>query len=96
LQVYDELELGGLDDRQIGGPCTIEDAADVNADQSIRFGVAWSVTQQAAGLRVLAPLVECWKLIVVGERHNLLAPAEQEWIRADDSLLDQYRPTPKA
>jgi hypothetical protein len=62
LQVYDELELGGLNDRQIGGLNAFEDATGVNVDQAVRLAVAWCVTRQATGLRVLAVVVNAGSL----------------------------------
>src|SRR5262249_7648672 len=73
-------ELRGLDDRQVGGLGTSKDATRVNADQVVRLGVAWSVAHEATGLRVLTPFVERRNLVMVGERHDLVAPAVQEWV----------------
>src|SRR5262249_21245173 len=86
-QVDHQLEFRRLDYRQVGRFGAFEDTARINAHQSARFGVTWSVTRQAADLRGLAPHVECRKLIVVGERHNLLAPTDQEWIRAQEQRV---------
>src|SRR5262249_21267669 len=87
LRLINQLEFRRLDYRQVGRFGTFEDAARINAHQSVRFGVTWSVTRQAADLCELAPQVECRKLIVVGERHNLLCPIDQEWIRAQEQRV---------
>src|SRR5690348_8482692 len=80
-EVDHQLELRGLDDWQIGRLGTFEYATRVDADQAVRLCVAWSVARQATGLRSLAPTVESRNPMVVGKRHNLVAPTVQEWIR---------------
>src|SRR5262245_2205579 len=82
-EIDHQLEFRGLDDGQVGRLGTFEDAARVNADEAIRLSVDWSVTDEAADLCELAPAVQCRNPIMVGERHDLLASTEQEWIKAD-------------
>src|SRR5207249_2756523 len=52
-QVDHEFELRGLDDRQIGGLGTFEDATGINVDQAVSIGLTWSIAHQAARLRRL-------------------------------------------
>jgi hypothetical protein len=54
--VDDELELGRLDDRQIGRLGTLEYPADVDAGLSISIGHARPITDQAARDRVSAKI----------------------------------------
>src|SRR5262245_21496708 len=57
LEIDYQLELRGLDDRQVSWFGTFENAAHINADQPIRFGVTWPVTCQTTGDCELAPFV---------------------------------------
>src|SRR5262245_10235308 len=57
LEIDHQLELRGLDDRQVSWFGTFENAAHINANQPIRFGVTWPVTCQTTGDCELAPLV---------------------------------------
>ena len=49
LQVDDELELGRLHDRQVGGLLTLEDPAGIDADLTIRIRNVSPVAHQPAG-----------------------------------------------
>src|SRR5258708_11539534 len=49
LQVDDELELGGLHDRQVRGLGALEDAAGIEADLTPRVREVGSVAHQPAG-----------------------------------------------
>src|SRR5262245_9021541 len=76
-QVDYQLELRRLNDRQIGGLGAFEDATRVNPNQPVRLGVAWSVASQATGLGGLAKVIESRDPMVIGERYDLIAPADQ-------------------
>src|SRR5262249_46083760 len=54
LQIDDELELGGLQDREVCWFFALEDAAGINTDLAIAIRIARSVAHQSAGFGKLA------------------------------------------
>src|SRR5262245_54538975 len=59
LEVDHQLELGRLEEWQVSRPSSLEDAADVNAALVVLIDRAGTVTHQPAGVRILAPAVDC-------------------------------------
>src|SRR5262245_47249295 len=84
LEVDDKLELGQLDDRQVAGLFTLEDSASVDALLTVCLGEAGSVTDQAAGHRELALLVNSRNGEARCQRGDPIAPAVEEWIGGDE------------
>ena len=84
LEVDDQLELGRLLDRQIGRLGALEDLSGVNADLAIGSREARSIADQAAGRGEFAPLIDRRNGMACRQRHELLAPAVEERIGADD------------
>src|SRR5215471_3333643 len=84
FQVDDKLECGRLLDRQIGRLGSLEDLSGVNADQAKGGCEARSVADQAAGSSELAPRIYRRNCMARCQSHELLAPAAEERIRADD------------
>jgi len=84
LEVDDQLEPGWLLDRKIGRLGALEDLSGVNSSLAPGIGEAWSVADQAAGRGEFPSLVNRWNGIPRRQRHELLAPACEERIGADD------------
>src|SRR5207245_580266 len=84
LEVDDELELRGLLDGQVGRLRALEDLSRVSADQAKGRSEAWSIADQAAGSGEFTPRIDRRNGMARCQRHELLAPAAQERIRADD------------
>ena len=57
LKVDDKLELGRLQDRQIGGLGALEDAAGIDADLTIGIRNIGSIAHQPAGFGIVANCV---------------------------------------
>jgi hypothetical protein len=56
------IEFCGLQDRQIGGPFTLEYPASIVADLPVDLGNAGAIAHQAARNHKLAYFVNCWDL----------------------------------
>src|SRR5258707_5160925 len=84
LEVDDQLEGRRLLDRQIGGLGALEDLSHVSTDQAKGRSEAWSIADQAAGRGEFTPRIDRRNGTARCQRHELLAPAGQERIRADD------------
>src|SRR5262249_54419648 len=78
-----ELELARLHDRQGGWLLALENASDIDAGETIRGHKVGTIAGEAARFRELAPLVDRRQPVTGGERHDLLAPAEEERIGGD-------------
>src|SRR5213076_476318 len=88
LEIDDQLEPGRLLDRQIGRLGPLEDPTGVNADLAIGSRDARPLADQAAELDELTPLVYRRNGIARRQRHELLAPAGEERISADEERPD--------
>src|SRR5438270_7576002 len=84
LEVDDQLEGRRVLDRQIGGLGALEDLSRVSADQAKGRSEACSIADQAAGSGEFTPRIDRRNGMARCQRHQLLAPAAQERIRADD------------
>src|SRR6266536_3332989 len=63
LEVYDQLDLGDLLDRQIGGFLAFDNAADVDAGQTIRLSNIAPIAEQATGRCKLWVLIYGWYFV---------------------------------
>jgi hypothetical protein len=84
LEIDHQLEFGRLLDRQIGGLGALEDFSRVMADQAKGRSEAGSIADQPAGSGKFTPRIDRRNGTARCQRHELLAPAAQERIRADD------------
>src|SRR5208282_2284510 len=84
LQIDYQFEPGRLLDRQIGGFGSFEDFSGVNAELPPQAGSTRSAADQAAGCDELAPLVYGRNGAARCQRHELLAPAGEERVAADE------------
>src|SRR5262249_11791069 len=84
LQIDHEFELAGLYDREIGGLLAFENPPGIDAGGAIGFYEIGPVTGKPARLREFAPLIYRRQLVARRERHDLLAPAEEERIGSDE------------
>ena len=73
LQIDDQLEIGRLLDRQIGGLGATEDLTGVNADVVICLRKDRPIANQPAIRDVFAPNIDRRNMVVCRQRHNLLA-----------------------
>src|SRR5205085_6211788 len=83
LQIDHELELGGLNDRQICRLGAFENPAGVDADLMIRIRNARSVAHQATNGGAVAKLINRRHRVTGCQRDDLTASAEQERIGGD-------------
>src|SRR5215211_1065597 len=86
-RVDDELELGRLQDRQVGGLRTLEDAASVDTGLPIGIVDVDSVADQTAGLDGLSRRKRCWNRMTGRQGGKLHAPDREEGIRADEQRV---------
>src|SRR5204863_4648478 len=93
LEVDDQLELSRLHNRQIDWLLALENTTGVNTDLTILIGIAAAVADEPASLGELAEFIDRWHPISCRQRYDLIAPADEERIGADDecagALLDQ-------
>ena len=92
LRLITNSNLVGCMDRQVGRLLALENAAGIDAGLAVRFGKAGSVAHQAAGHGELAPKVDRGHRVAGRQRDDLIAPAVEERIGANDEragpLLD--------
>src|SRR5262245_20538379 len=79
-QIDDQLKLARLLYRQVGWLSTLEDFAGVDADLTVRFRRARSVTHEAASFRILAYIVDGWNRMSCRQCGKLETPAGKERI----------------
>src|SRR6516162_3096078 len=84
LEVDDQLDFRGLNDRQLRRPFAFEDTAGVDADLAERFCKTAAVTHQASARRKRTILVDCGHLIASSERGKLFAESIKYWISTND------------
>ena len=73
LQVDDQLELGRLQDRQVGWLLALEDATGIDAGLANQVGIARSVAHQPAGFGILAQRVDRGHRVARRQRGELHA-----------------------
>src|SRR5437870_3186997 len=84
FEIDDQLYFRGLQDRQVGRLLALENPASVDADLAISVGYACGVVHEPAGGSGLANRVHGRHRVACGRRHDLLALAREECVRADD------------
>jgi hypothetical protein len=84
LQIDHELEPGRLHDRKVGGLGALENAAGVDAGLTIGVHKVSSVADQTAGRGELAQLIDRGDGVACRQRDNLIAPAAEERVGADE------------
>src|SRR5215510_306993 len=77
LEVDDQLELGSLHYRQVGGFFAFENATRVNSYLAIHIRQAVSVTYQAASLGKGTKIVDCRYRLTRRQCDELLAPVKK-------------------
>src|SRR5260221_13764454 len=87
VQIDDQFENGRLLDRQVGGPGALEDRSGINADLSIGRRKARAIADQAAGRSVFTDPIDRRNGMACCQRHDLLAPAVDEWFGGDDERV---------
>ena len=83
LEVDDQLDLGGLLDRQVGGLLALENAARIVAGPAVRVGIAAAVAHQAACSDELAILEDRRHRVSERQRAELFALAVEECVGDD-------------
>src|ERR1700730_12777977 len=93
LEVDDQLEVCRPLHRKISRLGALEDLSDISADQVPIAGLARSIADQAARGDRLTLLIDRRNGIACRQRHELVAPAGEERVTADDKragmLLDE-------
>src|SRR5215831_5765590 len=84
LEIDHQLELGRLQDWQIGGLGTLQKATRVNSRLTIGVLDAGTVTDESAGSDVFAQRVHRRNPVVVGQGDYLLTSAGEQGIGDDD------------
>src|SRR5215469_17617673 len=88
LQVDGKIELGGLNDRQIGRLGTVEDSPCIVTNLTIRARNVGAVAHQAAGLNVGTVVIGHRNRMRRRECRKLNVPAVEEAIGRDEQRLD--------
>ena len=84
LEINDEFKSGRLLDWQIGRRGARENPADIGPSLVIHAGDARSIANQAAGRSEFTPKVDRRDRMARRQRHELVAPAGEKRVRADD------------
>src|SRR5215207_11274049 len=87
LQIDDQLELGRLLNRQVGGLGTLEDPTDVEARQAVSPRDAGPVTDQAAKFDEIALVVDRWNCVTCRQRHKGSSLTGEKGTAADQHRL---------
>src|SRR5262249_43730441 len=91
FEVDEELDLGCLLDRQLGGLLALDKPAGMDSCPAVCVPNVRSVAHQTAGRRELAPFVDCRHPVVDGYGGELFAMAGEKRLRADDeSACSQF------
>src|SRR5215470_4858723 len=95
LEVDDQLDFGGLLDRQVGGFLALENAARVEATQAKHIAEVVSVAHEPARGSEFGILVDCWNPMAERQCRELFGSAREECIGTNDesagAQLDQGR-----
>src|SRR5262245_10399366 len=84
LEIDDQLNFGGLLDRQVGRLLALENAASIGSRHPVRIHSAASVAHKATGQGEVATLVDCRDRMAERERGKLSMPAIQKYFAAAD------------
>src|SRR5262245_58898947 len=95
LEVDDQLDFGGLLDRQVRGFLALENAARVEATQAKHIAEVVSVAHEPARGSECGELVDCWNPVAERQCRELFGSAREECIGTNDesagAQLDQGR-----
>src|SRR5262249_1361447 len=83
IEIDHELELGQLDDRQVGRLLALGNPARLISCLTIGISKAGSITHQAAGRGEVAPFIHRRHRMACRQQYKLLAPGIKEWGCAD-------------
>ena len=89
VQIDDQFENGRLLDRQVGGLGALEDRSGINADLSIGRRKARAIADQAAGRGVFTDPIDRRNGMACRQRHDLPAPAIDEWFGGDNERVGE-------
>src|SRR2546428_3153918 len=92
LRVDDELEFGGLQNREVGGLRALEDSTDVDADLMPRLQTIGPITHQPSDLGMFTIGIDRGNPIARRERRQLHAPADEEAITGDIEGVGRVAP----
>ena len=84
LEIDDQLKLRRLQHRQVGGLLALENPASVDADLTVRIRGAGSVAHQAAGLGVLAQLINRRNFVACSKSRQSIAGEKEMRTTSDD------------
>src|SRR5215475_12737136 len=84
LEVDDQLDFGGLLDRQVGGFLALENAARVEATQAKHIGEVVSIAHEPAGGSEFGKLVDRRNSVAERQCGELFGSAGEECIRTND------------
>src|SRR6516225_7787095 len=87
LQVDDELELGGLQDREVRRFLALEDAAGIDTNLAVPVHITRSVAHQPAGFDILANGIDRGYRMTGRERRQLDAPADKEPVAGNEECV---------
>src|ERR1700730_8431841 len=91
FEIDHQLELGGLQDRQIGWLLALEDAADIDAKLAIQIRSIYPIAHQTAGRSIFAKVVHRRHRMARGQGHKLFASGVEKWVgdyrKGRDALL---------
>jgi hypothetical protein len=78
LEVEDKFEFGRLHNRKVRRFLTLEDAASVEPDLSVRVGETCSVAGQAARSDKQTARIDCWHRVAGRQSNQLITDADKE------------------
>ena len=84
LVVEDQLDLGGLLDRQIGWLFTLQNSTSIDADQTVRIGKTASVAHQATSRDKFSVRINRRHRMACCQRDELIRTCVEERIVADN------------
>src|SRR6516225_9192676 len=86
-QIDYQFELGGLHDRQIGGPGALEDAACIGADLTKAVCEVGSVAHQPTGLDIFTHRITRWNPVTYRQDDKLQGTNEEESVSSDEECV---------
>src|SRR5262245_65679850 len=92
LVVDDELELRGLQDRQVARLCALENPASADAGLTISVPNVGSIADQSADLGIFTPGIDRRQPVVGCKLDQLNTPAIEEGIVADEEGVRSFGP----
>ncbi len=90
MQIDDELELGGPQDREVRRFLALEDAAGIDADLAIPVRTARSVAHQSTGFGKLAESIDRRHRVAHRQRRQLDAAVGKKDVRTDQKCVSPH------